>query len=189
MIFVDEQPRFRKGELRTINDGWRSNVAGVVEKFSSAFPDIHFEAGWNVAAFNGQAWRERNAARVVLYGGLLRHKLLGIEAIALLFAHEAGHHLGGGRRDEIYTWMSCEREADIWASSRGVFTAWADDPERAVVIVAQGAKQILNFELRLRELSPPRSAFEDECLAHSGPQERYDNFMRGLSSATSLRPT
>ena len=140
-----DQPNLRRNALRSKNDHkWTSASNALMKRFQSAFPEIEYDIAWNVDLFNGTAWREINQRHVRLYGGLLRHKLIGLEACALLFAHETGHHYGGLPRDVDYEWMTCECQADYWAARYGVRIALGSTNSRTIVKL--GAEQILAFE-------------------------------------------
>jgi hypothetical protein len=170
---------------------WRSrsdraflkHANAVMGKFRLAFPDIEYDIAWTVDLLNGTAWRERSQRHVRLYGGLLRHKLIGLEACAVLFAHETGHHYGGPPRDIDYNWMSCECQADRWAACKGVRLAMGDTDWRR--IVKKGADQILAFEQSLIDsgMEIADHGEEDGCLDHASPRQRYDIFITSLNGA------
>jgi len=152
----------------------------VMSKFQFAFPSIEYDIAWNVDLLNGTAWRERSKRHVRLYGGLLRHKLIGLEACAVLFAHETGHHCGGPPRDIDYEWMSCECQADKWAAQIGVRLAIGNSDWRRTV--KEGANQILAFEESLADSGMDIANAEAErgCLDHATPRQRYDTFLSSL---------
>jgi hypothetical protein len=155
----------------------------VMSRFQVAFPDIEYDIAWTVGLLNGTAWRELSKRHVRLYGGLLRHKLIGVEACAVLFAHETGHHYGGPPRDIDYNWMSCECQADKWAAQHGVRSAIGDADWRRTV--REGANQILAFEESLAE---SRIEIEDndvvsDCLDHAPPRQRHNIFLTSLDDA------
>lgn len=173
----------KSGSLRPKNDpGWRLQVDSVMDAFRLAFPEIKYDVAWNIAALNGTAWRELSQRHVRLYGGLLRHRLIGIEACALLFAHETGHHYGGPPRDASYEWMSCECQADYWAARYGVRKAFDGRDVSVKATVLAGARQILAFECALSEVGIDwKNSEQDGCLDHSNPKERYQTFLRGAA--------
>jgi hypothetical protein len=162
---------------------WRQKVAAVMQRFSAAFPEIRYDIAWEVTALNGVAWREQSQPCVRLYGGLLRHRAIGIEAVALLFAHETGHHKGGPPYDETFTWMTCERQADFWAARFGVPAAWAQDTEKAIQVIFKGAQQLLAFETRLTQLRQGQHEHfhPGEHGEYPTPEERFQIFMSALS--------
>ena len=178
-------------ELRLSRKFWRSRSDGawircvdiVMRQFQLAFPDVEYDIAWTIDLLNGTAWRERSKLHVRLYGGLLRHRLIGVEACAILFAHETGHHFGGPPRDIDYGWMSCECQADKWAAQRGVRLAIGDTDWRRTV--KEGANQILAFEESLVESGAHfvEDELEPDCLDHASPQQRYKTFITSLDNA------
>lgn len=168
--------------FRPRNDrAFLKRAMAVMSKFQVAFPEIEYDIAWSVNLLNGAAWRERTKLHVRLYGGLLRHKLIGLEACAVLFAHETGHHYGGAPKDNDYKWMSCECQADSWAARDGVRRAMGDVDWRR--IVKEGADQILAFEESIAE---PEMAFADrgepdDCLDHASPRDRHQLFMTSVN--------
>src|SRR5262249_24140839 len=139
---------------------------------------IKFDVAWNVCLLNGAAWRNMSQRHVTLYGGLLRHRLIGIEAATLLFAHETGHHYGGPPSDTIYDWMGCERQADYWAARYGVRAALGVSERETREIILVGARQILNFDQHLMTLGVLRSDPSESCVNYASPELRYVNFLK-----------
>lgn len=182
MIF-DAPFRLPRAVLRTPHcPMWRREVSAIMQRFRRAFPEIHYDIAWDVDVLNGVAWRERARQHVRLYGGLLRHRDIGPEAAALLFAHETGHHKGGPPRDKTYTWMTSERQADFWAARFGVATAWAGNEDMAKRVVSLGARQLLAFETSLVRLQGERhknSKFVG-LGEYPTPLERFQIFMSAL---------
>jgi hypothetical protein len=170
--------------LRSRDDErWRRKVTAVMRRFQSTFLDIAYDVAWEVDAFNGVAWRQISQRHVRLYGGLLRHRAIGLEAIALLFAHETGHHFGGPPRDRIYTWMTTERQADVWAAHAGIKAVWAGDDEGAKRQIFLGAKQVLAFELGMMKLADEEHKREQLSRGrddHPLPSERFEIYMGAL---------
>jgi len=152
-----------------------------MDRFRRAFPDINYDIAWNVCLLNGNAWRKISQRHVTLYGGLLRHRLIRIEAIALLFAHETGHHYGGPPRDTVYEWMSCECQADYWAARYGVRTAVGGAETEIRRFTLAGARQILKFERHLLKLGGNCLERSGGCLEHSSPEIRYETFLKAAS--------
>ena len=73
-----------------------------------SFPEIYYDAYWETRLMNAQAYIGERGRSVRLYGGLGRHRAVGVEGIAFALAHEAGHHLGGPPHHEYYTTISSE---------------------------------------------------------------------------------
>ena len=75
---------------------------------------------------NAQAYIGEKGRSVRLYGGLGRHREVGVEGIAFALAHEVGHHLGGPPHHEFYTTISSEERASEWAEETGLPTCSAN---------------------------------------------------------------
>jgi hypothetical protein len=179
-------PKLSRNALRPRRDQrWIQAVNAVMTRFQASFPEIKYDIAWEVDLLNGSAWRERAQRHVRLYGGILRHKLIGLEACALLFAHETGHHNGGAPRDIDYEWMTCECQADYWAARHGVRIAMGDAEWRP--IVERGAEQILSFEESMIEAGLEWATGDTsdlDCLDHVSPHLRYKTFLSGLANVS-----
>ena len=88
--------------------------------FRTGFPEIQYELLWETRTVNAQAFHGPQGPTVRLYGGLGRHRLAGVEALALALAHETGHHLGGLPAHPLYKSISSEERADAWAMTVGL---------------------------------------------------------------------
>ncbi len=75
---------------------------------------------WETRLMNAQAYIGEKGRSVRLYGGLGRHREVGVEGIAFALAHEVGHHLGGEPHHEFYTTISSEERATEWAGETGL---------------------------------------------------------------------
>src|SRR5260370_30240836 len=127
--------------LRPLDDeATREAVSRLVQRFADAFPEIAFDITWQSDSFNAQAYRVGERCRVVLYGGLARHRELGLEALALATAHEIGHHKGGPPFHRFYHWMSTDRRDDEWAAEVGMQKIYGT---RADQMTKLGATQLL----------------------------------------------
>lgn len=93
---------------------------GLIERFRACFPDIYFDMYWETRLMNAQAYIGEKGRSVRLYGGLGRHREVGVEGIAFALAHEVGHHLGGEPHHEFYTTISSEKRANEWAEETGL---------------------------------------------------------------------
>jgi hypothetical protein len=175
----------RRGMLRPFGDTvWRRKVTAVMQRFRRAFPEIVYDIAWKADAPNGVAWRQISQPHVRLYGGLLRHRAIGLEAVALLFAHETGHHKGGPPRNRTYTWMTCERQADFWAARFGVAAAWEGDTAESQRQIVEGARQVLAFETAMIQLRNQQCENNHlrETEDYPTPKERFRIFMTGLDA-------
>jgi hypothetical protein len=146
---------------RRIQQRRRRVVLDLFDKFGRSFPEITYELLWESATINAQAWRLGSARYVRVYGGLIRHPKITRPGLALMLAHETGHHLGGPPHDPGMPWISWQGQADYWAASVGmkkVFGLHARD------ITMRGALQIRklhqDFASTLEEDQPDISS---EC--------------------------
>ncbi len=139
----------------------RRLVSDLFERFGRAFPEITYELVWESATINSQAWRFDSKRYVRVYGGLVRHPRMTGPGLALMLAHETGHHLGGPPYDPAMPWISWQGQADYWAGGEGMKKVFG---LRAQKITMRGALQIYElhkaFEGGLQEDEPDLSA---EC--------------------------
>jgi hypothetical protein len=111
-----------------------------MERFASAFPEVRYDILWESSTCNGQAILLGGARRVRLFGGLLRHKHVGVAGLAFTLAHETGHHLGGPPFHEYYPWLSSEYQADAWACQQGLPIVFGQ--AKAQVYADRGQRQL-----------------------------------------------
>ena len=108
-------------ELWPVDAVWpRRRAEAVLGRFRAAFPSLHYDLLWETRLMNAQAFIGEHGRSVRLYGGLGRHRRVGVEGIAFAVAHEVGHHLGGPPRHEHYTTISSEARANEWAEQEGL---------------------------------------------------------------------
>ena len=80
-----------------VNNGVTSGqVEALMERFRTKFPNITFtyvesKVEVNAVAFGDGVTFPRN---VELWGGMAKHPAMKLEGIALILAHEVGHHYG-----------------------------------------------------------------------------------------------
>lgn len=78
---------------------------------------------WEDETINAQAWQEDNGqgpeCHVEMFGGLARYPGMTPNAFAQVFAHEAGHHLGGVPYYRGET-LSVEGQADYFSTDTGM---------------------------------------------------------------------
>jgi len=149
--------------LRSATDSQsRKAVDGIVARFAVAFADVAIDIAWESDSLNAQAFRLGQVARIRIYGGLARHREIGVEGLGVALAHELGHHKGGAPVSRHYHWLSTDRRADEWARTVGlpaVFGQAAPDVARA------GAEQL--FGALADVVAPgtaPRCETEQPCL-------------------------
>ena len=139
----------------------RRVVSELLEKFNQAFPEVTYELFWESPTVNAQAWRLGSARYVRVYGGLVRHRAISKYGLALMLAHETGHHLGGLPRDPAMPWLTWQGQADYWAASVGMPRIWR---ERARTATLKAAREVLElheaFERHLEDDEPDLPA---EC--------------------------
>ena len=102
----------------------------LLARFRGHFPGIYFDMFWETRLMNAQAYIGEKGRSVRLYGGLGRHREVGVEGIAFALAHEVGHHLGGEPRHEFYTTISSEERASEWAEETGLPTVFGENVGR-----------------------------------------------------------
>ena len=118
MIFDDVVPEV---DVWPAEAHWpRRRADALIKRFQAAFPIIHYDLFWETRLLNAQAFIDGRGRCVRLYGGLGRHREVGVEGLAFALAHETGHHLGGPPRHPFYTSLSSERRASEWAITAGL---------------------------------------------------------------------
>jgi hypothetical protein len=120
----------------------RRVLSDLFKKFNEAFPEVSYELLWESPTVNAQAWRLGSARFVRVYGGLVRHPAITKYGLALMLAHETGHHLGGLPRDPAMPWMTWQGQADYWAASVAMPKVWGP---RARAVTLRGAREILEL--------------------------------------------
>lgn len=91
---------------------------------------------WSDGTVNASAQRSGNTRVLNMYGGLARHKAIGIEGMALVACHELGHHNGGAPKvDSWYgnAWATNEGGADYYATGKCLRRYFAQDDNAAIV--------------------------------------------------------
>jgi hypothetical protein len=104
--------------LRPLDDTVTLQKAQQIEAlFKGFYPEINFVLNWNDNTANAYARLDSGKRYVFMLGGLIRHKHIGWQGLALVYAHEVGHHYAGEPRyPSPNDWGSCEGQADYWAS-------------------------------------------------------------------------
>lgn len=132
------------GTLRALDDTVPLEIAeSLAHLFMKSYPGITIDIDWPNNTVNAIAWRNGDQRRVTIYGGLIRNIYIKAEGVALVLAHEIGHHLGGEPRYPNLSWASCEGQADYWGAlicMREVW--WADE---ALAKTKLGAQQLYNL--------------------------------------------
>lgn len=107
----DEAEARKSAPKRPFNDPMAREWAEAVISYHRPFyPDVTYHLDWANNEVNAYAWVENGVRHVALLGGLVRDAALELEGIALVLAHELGHHYGGP--PQFPNGLSCEGQAD-----------------------------------------------------------------------------
>jgi hypothetical protein len=117
----------------------RAIALRLIDQFAGIFGEIEYDLFWDSSIINAQAWRLGSRQRVTIYGGLVRHPAITASGVALMLAHETGHHLGGPPLDPDLRWPTWQGQADYWAASQGMPKVFGQEAAR---LTLRGAKQI-----------------------------------------------
>lgn len=173
----------RPGMLRPVTAEMKKAAEVLVGRFRAALPQLDFEIAWTSDTVNARALFGRPRHRVCLYGGLVRHKMMADDGLALALAHEVGHLLGGKPRHPYHFWLSCEGVADYWAARHGLRKIW---PRSELPIrLRAGARQLLNLQRSGFRNTPAYRRRRDAggrypCLATLPPSCRMRTWLAGL---------
>src|ERR1700682_2119819 len=124
----------------------RAIAVRLIERFASTYSAIEYDLFWESSIINAQAWRLGSRRRVTIYGGVVRHPAITASGIAVMLAHETGHHLGGPSLDPDLRWPSWQGQADFWAASTGMPQVFGGEATR---LTLRGAKQIVSLHAEL----------------------------------------
>jgi hypothetical protein len=123
-IFDDVVP---SEDVWPVNAYWpRRRGEALIERFQANFREIRYDIFWETRLMNAQAFIGPEGRCVRLYGGLGRHRQVGLEGLAFALAHETGHHLGGPPHHPYYTSISSEERANEWAMEVGLPSVFGD---------------------------------------------------------------
>lgn len=182
-----------KGSLWPKDSSMTQEIAREIsDHFRRFYPDVVYHVDWDDETVNAFAWREGGRRHVSLLGGLLRHKALGREGVALVLAHELGHHYGGA--PTYPSGLSCEGQADYWAGSVGMPTAWGDDFRRTMVPAIEQMTAFLTkgLEMRITPEEEARRIAEAGGCTHPPAacrRETYQAAMEGRPKPECAGPT
>jgi len=98
----------------------RRRARALLARFQVAFPELVYDFEFETDIANAQAFLEGKARRVRIFGGLSRHRNIGLAGLSVALAHETGHHLGGAPYLRNYRWLSSEERATEWALAEGL---------------------------------------------------------------------
>jgi hypothetical protein len=156
---------------RRIQQRRRRVVLDLFDKFGRAFPEITYELVWGSATVNSQAWRFASKQYVRVYGGLVRHPTMTTPGLALMLAHETGHHLGGPPYDPSMPWISWQGQADYWAASEGM----------KKVFGLHARKMTVRGALQIRELHKSFGRGPQQDKPDLSPECRRSIFLAGAA--------
>ncbi len=137
----------------------RLRAEALLNRFRACFPDIYYDIYWETRLMNAQAYIGEKGRSVRLYGGLGRHRRLGVEGVAFALAHETGHHLGGPPHHEFYTTISSEERANEWAEETGLPLVFGEAVARR--FARRGVAQLAAVWKKYREKYETAPGFEE----------------------------
>jgi hypothetical protein len=134
-ISQEEAQERAQEPMRGFSDPFaRQWTEALVRHHRCFYPDITFHVDWTDDDVNAYAWVQNGVRHVALKGGLIRHLDLELEGIALILAHEIGHHYGG--QPTFPSGLSCEGQADYYGVRDGMRKVWFGDQYSTMTDVA-----------------------------------------------------
>ncbi len=118
----------------------RRRARALIKRFQACFPEITYDMDLNVELINAQAFRAGKQQYVRLYGGLVRHRRIGLAGLAVVLAHESGHHRGGPPYLKFQPWLSSEERSTEWAFAVGLKMVFG--PDAAQALARRGTGQL-----------------------------------------------
>lgn len=96
---------------------------------------LHVYKEWASDTVNAYAQREDGEWKVIMLGGIARHKYMTADGYALVVCHEIGHHLGGfPKYDGIdIGWASNEGQSDYYSTMKCLRNYWKDADNFAAI--------------------------------------------------------
>lgn len=118
---------------RFFNNGISStHIKDLCKRFEKYFPDVRIEYVESKEEVNAVAFTDLDGnRRVELWGGMGKHPAMRLEGLAIILAHEVGHHYGNtdsvetnptdDSKDRTYPHGAyCEDQSDFWATRVGL---------------------------------------------------------------------
>ena len=163
----------------------RTTALRLMREFAEAFSGIEYILLWDDPTIHAQAWCLGELRRVTVCGGLVRHPAMTASGLALMLAHETGHHLGGPPLDPDLRWATWQGQADYWAAKEGMPRVFGRNARR---LTLRGAKEIAALHIEFQEVGnepdmPPNERamiFRAGALGESPPTCLNEAFNRLL---------
>lgn len=141
-ISDDEAAKKALEPMRRWNDPLsREWTEYLINHHKNFYPDVTFHLDWADNTVNAYAWVDNRVRHVALKGGLIRHVALELEGIALVLAHELGHHYGGN--PTFPGGLSCEGQADYFGVAVIMRNVWFG--EQYITTADAGISQMAAF--------------------------------------------
>ncbi|NOU77447.1 hypothetical protein GC101_00985 [Paenibacillus sp. LMG 31459] len=139
----DAQAHLEYGQFRDhLDPVSRSWIDYLFTQFKLHYPDINFSVDWNNDEVNAYAWISNGERHVQILGGLVRSTTLELEGLALVVAHEIGHHYGGEPTYPGST-LSCEGQADFYGARNVMRKVWFG--EFYISVTEKAISQLADF--------------------------------------------
>jgi hypothetical protein len=136
-----------------------------MRRFAETFVGIEYDLLWENPTINAQAWRLAEERHVTVCGGLVRHPAVTASGIALMLAHETGHHLGGPPFDPDLRYLTWQGQADYWAAKEGMRRVFGLDARR---LTLRGAGEIEALHAEFLDDQPDISAKDRSTIFRAG---------------------
>jgi hypothetical protein len=170
-------------DFRALDDGLTQLKAKqILNLWYGYYPEITYELDWNNNTVNAVAWVDASGRRhVKVYGGLVRHPAIRWEGMSLVVAHETGHHYGGA---PYYpgSQLSCEGQADYWATLVGMRNVYPEEDYLAVVLPAidQVYKLFTGGLVENQNSDKVKRAFDSNNCGHPPADCRKETYLAGV---------
>lgn len=141
-------------EAGGISEDQFMKISSELEKIYS--PDVSSRGGklkiykeWASSTVNAYAQRQDGEWKVILLGGIGRHKHMTADGFALIVCHEMGHHLGGfPRYDGIdIGWATNEGQSDYYSTMKCLRRYW-ESADNHSAIAGKEIPQKLSVECK-----------------------------------------
>jgi Peptidase family M48 len=127
---------------RRFNDPFaREWTEAVIRQYRCFYPDVTYHLDWADNTVNAFAWVDNGVRHIAIKGGLVRDADIGLEAIALVIAHELSHHYGGS--PTFPSGLSCEGQADYYGVLVVMRGVWFG--EQYITYTSAAIAQMANF--------------------------------------------